>query len=109
MADATLRTIHGIFGHEPKREGEYPFGYVLGHAVGMPGIEGKTALVTRIEYSLVPHGDYDLGWFAVYASVDNQLEQGLCSVSERAVAEIQFVPIVQPNGDSKPAPAKPLI
>ena len=109
MVDTTLRTIHGIFGHEPKREGEYPFGYVRGHEVGMPGLEGKKALVTRIEYSLVPHGDYDLGWFAVYASVDGQLEQGLCSVSERAVAEVQFVPIQQTNGDDTPAPAKALI
>ena len=109
MPDATVRTIHGIFGHEPKREGEYPFAYVLGHEVGMPGMEDQQALVTRIEYSLVPHGDYDLGWFGVYASVDGQPDQGLVSVAERAIAEIQFVPIIQPNGDDTPAPGKMLI
>lgn len=74
------QNIIGIYGMEPRRDGEYPLSY----AVGSPDSRTKRVL-TRIEYEIEHRGTHDIVWFAVFAGNDV-----VARVSENAIAEIQY-------------------
>ena len=86
---ATPAAILGIWGHEPKREGEYPTAYVVGAPCGTFGNEAT--LVSRIAYREVNYGDHALGFFDIFVEVDGK-ERQIVSMAARAVAEIHYEP-----------------
>ena len=79
--------ILGIWGHEPKREGEYPMAYVVGSPCGTLGQE--ETITSRIAYREMDYGDHGLGFFDVSVEVDGE-ERLIVSVAARAVAEIHY-------------------
>ena len=86
---ATPAAILGIWGHEPKREGEYPTVYMVGAPCGTFGNEAT--LTSRIAYREVNYGDHALGFFDVFVEVDGE-ERQIVSMAARAVAEIHYEP-----------------
>lgn len=72
-------TIHAIYGHEPPREGEIPFGYVVGETLS----DGDE--VTKIERWTENFGDHGLLWFKVYCG--DRLAR---EVAGRAIAEVHY-------------------
>ncbi len=72
------QTIRAIYGHEPRRENEYPSAFMLNHAFERRTV---TSIVFRDHYM----GDHSEGWFDVFAG-----DERLCSVSSRAVAEVHY-------------------
>ena len=81
--------ILGIWGHEPKREGEYPMAYLVGAPCGARGQEQTPT--SQIVYREMDFGDYILGFFDIFVEIDGE-ERQIVSVATRAVAEIHYAP-----------------
>ena len=64
-----------IIGHEPNREGEYPFFYKV-------GLFGVTKIINTERY----YGDHGIGQFDVYKGDDL-----FATVTHKAIAEIRYV------------------
>lgn len=86
---ATPAAILGIWGHEPRREGEFPLAYVVNAPCGTRGQE--ETITSRIAYREMDYGDYILGFFDIFIEVDGD-ERQIASVAARAVAEIHYKP-----------------
>ena len=84
---ACAAIIVGIWGHEPKREGEFPLAYLVGLPCGTHG-DGE-AITSRIAYREVDYGDHRLGFFDIFIMVDGD-ERQIASVAARAIAEIHY-------------------
>lgn len=69
-----MNTIRGIYGDEPRREGEYPIAHVV-------GFEGVTA-ITQSEENL---GEYGIHWFHVWIG---DVEKA--RMNARYVAQVDF-------------------
>ena len=77
-----IPTIRAIFGHEPRRDGETPSGYMVGYR---PHGAGPDAKVTRIEEQVNNHGSYEDVWFMIYDG-----ETLVAKMNASAVAEVMF-------------------
>lgn len=76
-----MQTIKAISGLEPRREGEYPECYVVGHR------GSATPEVTRIEMRLENLGSYGITWFDVFAG-----ETLIASMNAIGVVSVEYFP-----------------
>lgn len=81
MSDS-IPAIRAIFGHEPRRDGEAPTGYMIGTR---PNGAGPDTKVTRIEEQVNNHGSYEDVWFMVFDG-----ETLVAKMNAAAVAEVLF-------------------
>lgn len=70
-----MSVIRGIYGDEPRREGELP----IAHVVGFDGVTS----ITESEENL---GEYGIHWFHVWAG-----ETEKARMNARYVAQVDFV------------------
>ena len=84
---ATPAAVLGIWGHEPRREEEFPLAYVVNAPCGTRGQE--ETITSRIAYREMDYGDYILGFFDIFIEVDGD-ERQIAAVAARAVAEIHY-------------------
>ncbi len=75
-----VQIIRGIYGHEPRRENEYPVCYEIG-SCARPGLDAVTSIVERGQ----DLGDRGIQWYDVWCK-----DQRIASVNATAVAEIQY-------------------
>jgi len=69
-----------VYGHEPRREGEFPLSYQVGAECF-----SKAGKVTSIEERLQDLGDRGIQWFDVWCG-----ERRVASLNATCVAEIHY-------------------
>ena len=75
MKGQEMADIKGIWGDEPRRDGEYP----VAHIVGYDGVSSITEITQNL-------GEYGIHWFHVWDKDGNELAR----MNARYVASIQF-------------------
>lgn len=94
----TDNEIAAIYGEEPHRENEYPFGYVVGNDCYNMGHHFRvTAIMSREDN----YGDHGIGWFDVFSG-----EHLIASISQRHVAQVHFANPLRASG-ARPTGSKP--
>lgn len=81
MSDTSEIKIKAVHGMEPRRDGEYPFSYMVGGICGYPKF-----MVTEIKRRDENFGTYGIAWFDVFES-----GKMLVSVNASAVSEVHYV------------------
>lgn len=69
-----MATIRGIYGDEPRREGEYP----IAHVVGFDGVTSITEMNENL-------GEYGIHWFQVWSG-----DRETARMNARYVVQVDF-------------------